>query len=150
MYFLTAGIGILLSACVSGPPVHTSAKSTFQAFVEEINNENYSKAYRYLSSDTRERYKLNEFHGLLKKTRAGRLLRWKLNHWTIRTIRTRGSDRAFVILAAPGGERQNRYELIRTTTEQGKRAWRLRYYIADEMNIPRRDEEMLFHRTEEG
>ena len=148
-FIFLAGMFLLSGGCETTPPIHKSAKATWQAFTDEIQDENFSKAYRYLSADTRERYKLNEFHGLLKKTRAGRLLRWKLNNWTIRDVQTRGPDRAFVILASPDGERQNRYELVRTTTDQGKHSWRIRYYIADEMNIPRRDEDMLFNRTEE-
>ena len=111
-------------------------------------NENYSAAYRYLSEDTKKRYTLNEFHGLLEKTQAGRLLRWKLKNWSIREVQRTGANRAYVILSDPDGAKQNRYELLRVPTEGDKQTWRIRYFIADEMNIPRSDERMIFSKTE--
>lgn len=142
---LVIGLALLiLLGCPSSPPVHKSARATFNAFTKHVKNGDYSRAYRYLSTDTQKRYKLNEFHGLLKKTRAGRLLRWKIEHRTIERVRTKGNNRVLIHLDGPGADRMDQYELIRETTSGGKRAWRLQYYIADEMNIPRADEELLF------
>ncbi len=147
--FLLTGTFSLIACRTPPTPTHESARSTFSSFRNEVMNESYSSAYQYLSEDTKKRYTLNEFHGLLEKTRAGRLLRWKLKNWTIREVRRTGENRAYVILADPNDKHRNRYELVRVSTERDRQAWRLRFYISDEMNIPRSDERMLFSNTEE-
>ncbi len=127
------------------PPSHGSPGETFRAFVREMERENFSSAYRYFSRDTKKRYKLNHFHGLMNRTRAGKLLQWKIKHWTIKSVEQNAPDRAVVIMASPSDpEKTNQYELVRETTEEGKRFWRIRFYLADELGIPRVDEEQIF------
>ncbi len=110
----------------------------------------FSDAYRYFSSDTRKRYKLNHFHGLMNKTRAGKLLQWKIQNWTVKSVNKESPRRVFVTMAPPNkDDPKNRYELIRETTDDGKQYWRIRFFLADELGMPRSDETYLFTPSDE-
>jgi len=145
---LLVGLGMLFGACSvlsPPPPVHGSPEATFRAFIREMEQGDFSGAYRYFSPGTRKRYKLNHFHGLMNRTVAGRLLQWKIRNWTIRSIQKKAPDRAYVIMGSPAkAERTSRYELVRTTIDGGPRAWRIRFFLADELGMPRADESFLF------
>lgn len=98
-----------------------------------------------MSSDTQERYKLNHFHGLFNKTEAGRLLKWKLKNWEIQDVERVEKDRAFVTLADPEhSDRRNKYEVIKQETKEEGNVWRLRFFLADELDVPRSTEVHYF------
>lgn len=137
---------LFLTACpITPPPEAETPRDAFEGFTEAILAEDYARAYRFLSEDTRDRYPQNDFTGLFTLSAAGPLLTWKLDRWNIRDIRRETPRRAYITLVGPEGEGQSEYEMVREDVSGDDRAWRIRFYLADELNMPRRDEDSLFH-----
>jgi hypothetical protein len=140
------------------PPEPAESEATPQAvvrsFARHLGNKEWKQAYLLLSKDTRKRYSPFQFRELFEKTIIGGLLFWQFATWnlakmdsdtaagegqvTLRHPVYKGHERTFRLVLEPVVRRQQE------ETEKEVKVWRLKFTIAELLNMPDEDEESLF------
>jgi hypothetical protein len=130
----------LVSSC-KAPPQSTDAQKIYSMFSDTINKKDYDTAYQLLSKDTRKRYSGFEFMYMFSKTLFGKLLRNMVLNWKqeFLTFNEKHSRTKIVIHHPTQTRYKKNIELVREGNE-----WKVRFTIAELMDMPESDERYLF------
>jgi hypothetical protein len=123
----------------------SASLESLKTAVDMRRDPDFARAYSLLSKESRKRYSYGEFMNLLSLTKAGYMLRFMITDWNIARIDyTDGGARAEVVyshFAWP--EYRNHLFFIREADKDGKGRWRVDFYFADVLGMPRNDEDNL-------
>lgn len=85
---------------------------------------------------------------MMTQTRAGTILRWKAQNAKISEVSRNGNSASVTLKLPDGPESRMVYEVVRSKNKNGNQTWKIRYFLADDLNLPRGDEQYLFDSRE--
>lgn len=138
----------------SAAEAEMAPQQVVRSFARYLGEKKWKRAYLLLSRDTRERYSPFQFRELFEKTIIGGLLYWQFATWdlveidlnvatgegvfTLRHPVHKDHERKFRLILEPALRKQE------DGTEKELKVWRLKFTIAELLNMPDEDEELLF------
>ncbi|MDQ7779640.1 MAG: hypothetical protein RDV41_08010 [Planctomycetota bacterium] len=152
-------VGLALG-CATPPPgpavvsEDSGPRELIVAFGRNLRGQEWKKAYLLLSKDTRKRYTPFHFRELFEKTKIGGLLFWQFTTWNLVDVRLAadGASGTFTFQHPVRAEFKREYRLVREQVarkeedgaETTVNVWRLKFTIAELLNMPDEDEDAVF------
>ncbi len=136
------------------PETDAAPEAVIRSFARSLDEKEWKQAYLLLSKDTRKRYSPFQFRELFEKTLIGGLLFWQFATWDMVKMDAdaKAGHGRFVLRHPVYKDYVRTFRLVlepivrkqQDGTEIEVKVWRLRFTIAELLNMPDEDEEMLF------